>query len=62
MVDVWNGTVTMIECLVISSRTLHLLLVLRDGFFQVYMVEASATLSLSCSYYVLSDDVMSIPP
>ena len=59
MVDVWNGTVTMIECLVISCRTLHLLLVLRDGFFQVYMVEASATLSLS---YVLSDDVMSIPP
>ena len=41
MKGIWNGTVTMIKCLVISCRTFHMF-VLREGFSQVCVVEVTA--------------------
>ena len=41
MKGIWNGTVTMIKCLVISCRVFHMLFVLRVGFSQVCVAEVT---------------------
>ena len=41
MKGMWNGTVTMIKCLVISCRAFHMLFVLGGGVSQVFVIKVT---------------------